>query len=60
MKKEYMILAHGNRELLEKQVNEALDHGWDLLEGPNHLCGQWVQAITRVKGQETQGERSVE
>lgn len=60
MKKEYMVLTHGNLELLEKNVNEALDHGWNLLEGPKYLSGQWVQAITRVKGQETQGERSVE
>jgi len=60
MKKEYMILTHGNLELLEKQVNDALAHGWNLLEGPKYLSGQWVQAITRVKDQETQGERSVE
>mgnify|MGYP005991865763 FL=1 len=60
MKKEYMVLTHGNLGLLEKQVNEALDHGWNIMGYINFLNGQWVQAITRVKGQETQGERSVE
>ena len=60
MKKEYMVLTHGNLELLEKHVNDALDHGWNLLEGPKYLSGQWVQAITRVKGDNSVGERSVE
>lgn len=60
MKKEYMVLTHGNLELLEKQVNDALEHGWNLLEGPKYLSGQWVQAITRVKGDNSVGERSVE
>lgn len=60
MKKEYMVLTHGNLELLEKHVNEALDHGWNIMGYINFLNGQWVQAITRVKGQETAGERSVE
>jgi len=60
MKKEYMVLTHGNLELLEKHVNDALDHGWNIMGYINFLNGQWVQAITRVKGQEPQGDRSVE
>lgn len=60
MKKEYMVLTHGNLELLEKHVNEALDHGWNIMGYINFLNGQWVQAITRVKDEATQGERSVE
>lgn len=55
-----MVLTHGNLELLEKHVNEALDHGWNIMGYINFLNGQWVQAITRVKGEETAGERSVE
>jgi len=60
MKKEYDVLTHGNLALLIKHVNEALDHGWDVLGGIDSLNGQWVQAITRVKEVESMGDRSVE
>jgi len=60
MKKEYMVLTHGNLGLLEKHVNDALNHGWNIMGYINFLNGQWVQAITRVKDEEAQGERSVE
>lgn len=59
MKKEYMILTHGNIELLERQVNEALSHGWNILGYPNFLNGQWIQGITRVT-EEKESERNVE
>lgn len=49
MKKEFMVLTHGNLELLERDVNEALSHGWNLMGYINFLNGQWVQCITRVK-----------
>lgn len=58
MKKEYMVLTHGNLSLLEKQVNKALDHGWNLMGYVNFLNGQWVQSITRVKDET--GENPVE
>lgn len=60
MKTEYMVLTHGNLVLLEKQVNEALGHGWNLFEGIKFLSGSWVQAITRVKSDDSDGESSVE
>ncbi len=47
-KKEYMIVTHGNIELLEKQINDALDHGWNILGYPQYADGRWVQAITRT------------
>lgn len=54
-----MILTHGNIELLERQVNEALSHGWNILGYPNFLNGQWVQGITRVTD-EKESDRNVE
>lgn len=46
--KEYRVLTHGNLELLEKRVNEAMKSGWNLMGYVNFLNGQWVQSVTRV------------
>ena len=54
--KEYRVITHGNLELLEDRVNEALSYGWNLMGYVNFLNGQWVQSVTRVKS----GDKSVE
>jgi len=47
-KKEYMIVTHGSIELLEKHINRALEHGWNILGYPMYADGKWCQAITRT------------
>ncbi len=47
-KKEYKIVTHGNIELLEDRINEALEHGWNILGYPQYADGRWIQAITRT------------
>ena len=54
--KEYRVITHGNLELLEDRVNEALSYGWNLMGYVNFLNGHWVQSVTRVKS----GDKSVE
>ena len=51
-KKEYMILTHGNIELLERHVNEALRNGWNILGYPQYADGRWVQSFTRTTTEE--------
>ena len=48
MKKEVRFVTHGNLELLEAKLNEALEHGWNLLGYINFLDGRWVMTITRT------------
>lgn len=47
-RKEYKIVTHGNIELLEKHINEALTYGWNILGYPQFADGRWIQAITRT------------
>lgn len=43
----YMILKRATVELLENEVNEALDKKWKPLGPPFYADGLWTQAITR-------------
>ncbi len=46
--KEFMLLTHGNKTMLEQKVNEALGHGWNILGYPFYANGVWCLSITRT------------